>query len=101
MSNETTKFVLVRCVETADIEAALMLAKIATASLHGEDRVRIHAPTVVKAARREVEIDTTREVGQTLALIFGGYLRREYGDDAVRVTRTARLAEAMPEAVLA
>jgi hypothetical protein len=32
-------------------------------------------------------IDAACEVGRTLALIFGGYARREFGDGAVRMER--------------
>jgi hypothetical protein len=100
MSQEITRFTLTTPIAKADIDATLMLSKLAAAALHGEERVRIHAPVEIKNGGKVIEIDSTREVGQTLALILGGYLRRELGDEAVRVERIASMTTRRPQEVL-
>jgi hypothetical protein len=73
-----------------EVEGTLHLARLAAESLHGEDRVRLDAKFAIDRAAHTCVIDTTCEVGRTLALIFAGYARREFGDDAVRMERAGR-----------
>jgi len=79
-----------------EVEMTLHLARMAAASLHGEDRVRIQAPAIVDRINHSCRIDTTRDVGQALSLIFGGYVRHEFGDDAVQVERFASIQTQQP-----
>lgn len=85
MERETTTFRFEPGVTMTDVEQTLHLARLAAGSLHGEDRVRLQARATVKKSDRTVEIDTSRDVGQSLALIFGGYVRREFGSGAFEV----------------
>lgn len=87
MAHETVRFSFDASVPMPEVEATLRLAQLAVESLHGEDRVRLEAKAAVDHAARTCVIDRTAEVGRTLALVFGGYVRREFGDGAVTVTR--------------
>lgn len=62
-----------------EVEGTLRLAQLATESLVGVDRMQLEAKFNHDAASHTVTIDTTGKVGRTLALIFGGYARREFG----------------------
>lgn len=87
MNVTTVKFTFDRTVPMPDVEATLRLAILACESLHGEDRVRLETRIRTASTKRAVEIDSASDAGRTLALVFGGYVRREFGDDAVRVER--------------
>jgi hypothetical protein len=77
-------------VSMEDAEGTLHLAKLAAQSLHGPERLELEAPWQVDAVRGTVTIDAATEAGRTLALVFLGYARREFGRDAVRVRRGVR-----------
>lgn len=100
MAHENTIFRFAASVSMDEVRTTLQLARLAAASLHGEERVRLHADTHIDAAKRICEIDTSREAGQTLALIFGGYVRREFGEDAVFVQRIASLKQSAAKEIL-
>jgi hypothetical protein len=68
-----------------EVEATLRLAVIATEALHGEARVQAEAQPRVEPRSRTCAIAVVTDVGATLATIFGGYVRREFGEDAVNV----------------
>jgi hypothetical protein len=85
MANHSTVFRFESSVAMGDVEATLTLSKLAAASLHGDDRVRLQARARIDHPGRACEIDMSSAVGQDLALIFGGYVRREFGDAAVQI----------------
>ncbi len=70
-----------------EVAGTFDLALLAAESLHGTDRVSLEAIYRVDRANRTIEIDRCSDVGGTLALIFLGYARREFGDAAVRMKR--------------
>jgi len=88
MSQTFIRFTFAKSVPAAELEGTLHLARLATESLHGEDRVRLEAGFSMDHAAHAVVIDATGEVGRTLALIFRGYARREFGADAFEMHRT-------------
>ena len=92
MDRSTVKFMFKDSVPMMEVEATLRLALLAVESLHGEDRLRLETPAQVDRARRACLVDTTTEVGRTLATVFGGYIRREFGADAFKI-------EQLPQAV--
>lgn len=96
MSDAMVRFTFNGSIPAEEIEGTLRLACLAAESLHGADRVHLEARHTVDHATRTVIIDMTEEVGRTLALIFGGYARREFGDDAVKMTRVATAGERLP-----
>lgn len=87
MNATTAKFTFSRTVPMPDVEATLRLAILACESLHGEDRVRLETYIRTARAMRAVEIDTASDVGRTLAIVFGGYVRREFGEEAFEIER--------------
>jgi hypothetical protein len=70
-----------------EVSATLDLAVLAAQSLYGVERLQLDADWHVDAAARTVAVDTAPAAGRTLAMILLGYVRREFGDAAVRVTR--------------
>lgn len=92
MTHETTIFRFGNTALMTDVEATLQLAEIAAIGLHGEERVRFDAAPVVNRFQRTVTMNSTREAGQSLSLIFGAYVRREFGDDTVTMERCTTLA---------
>jgi hypothetical protein len=70
-----------------EVENTLRLARLAVESLHGEDRVAIETVATIDHASRSCLIDTTVDTGRALAVVFAGYVRREFGNAAVRVQR--------------
>ena len=74
------RFVFGTHVSMDEVEGTLKLAQIATESLHGRGRVELEAPWDTDLRERSVLIDAMSDAGRTLALIFLGYVRREFGD---------------------
>jgi hypothetical protein len=87
MSNTQVRFAFDDSVVPKEAEGTLRLAVMAVESLFGSGRVALECRYRLDRRRRIALIDTTGEVGRTLALIFRGYVRREFGDDAVQMTR--------------
>lgn len=87
MSRRSIQLVFDTRVPMAEVEATLQLARLAAECIHGAERVRLEARCGLDELIRAVEIDVSGRVGRTLALIFGGFIRREFGHDAVRLNR--------------
>lgn len=87
MTPKTVRFTFINRIPIREIKGTLHLARLATESLHGVERVRLDAKYSFESSTRTVVIDTGTEPGRTLVIIFGGYVRREFGDEAVRMER--------------
>ena len=74
-----------------DVEASLLLAILATESLHGEAQVRLDAGHYFDPDRRACVIDAGTAVGKDVNRLFVGFLRREFGDDSFVVERVDEL----------
>ena len=85
MSREIYKYVFDSSVDIADVETSLLLALLATESLHGESQVRLEAAHAMDAEGRACVIDAGGDVGRDLNRLFVGFVRREFGEDAFRV----------------
>ena len=72
-----------------DIEDSLLLAVLATESLHGRALVRLDASFCLDGARRSCVVDAATDVGRAIARIFTGFLTREFGEEAFKVERIA------------
>jgi len=81
------RFIFDKTASMEEVEGTLHLARLAVESLHGEDRVRMDAKFAIDRAAHTCMIDAACEVGRALALIFAGYVRREFGEEAVRMER--------------
>ena len=72
-----------------EIEASLVLAIMATESLHGQSDVRLDAAHAFDAAKRTCVIDADTVVGRDLNRLFVGFLSREFGEDTFQVEHVA------------
>ena len=99
MSREIYKYVFDRSVDMADIETSLLLALLATESLHGESQVRLEAAHALDAEGRTCVIDAGSDVGRNLNRLFVGFDRREFGEDAFRVERVDHVLHQQPQEV--
>jgi hypothetical protein len=70
-----------------EVAATFALAVLAAESLHGSDQVALDAIYKVDRDARTIEVDRSTRVGCTLALVFLGYARREFGDAAFKMRR--------------
>lgn len=70
-----------------DVEESLLLAVLATESLHGRSLVRLDASFCLDESRRACVVDAGTEVGRHIARIFTGFLTREFGEEAFKVER--------------
>lgn len=72
-----------------DVEGCLLLAVLATESLHGESQVQLDVGHFFDPARRVGVIDAGTQAGRNLNRIFTGFLRREFPGQAFQVERLA------------
>lgn len=72
-----------------DVEGALLLAVLATQSLHGESQVRLAAAYYFDPKSRICEINANTPIGYDLNRLFVGFLHREFGPGAFRVNHVA------------
>jgi hypothetical protein len=84
-NHHEVKFYFDLSVSIQEAEGTLQLALMAVGSMYGPDRMRLEAQTKLCLAQRTCSIDISTEVGRSLAAIFLGYVRREFGDQAMRV----------------
>ena len=82
-----------RSVPMHEVEDTLQLALLAAESVHGAEQVALDDPASVDRRGQRVVIDTSTPPGHTTALVFLGYVRREFGSEVVRVKRFAAAAE--------
>lgn len=84
-----------------EVEASLLLALLATESLHGEAQVRLDAAHYLDVDQRACVIDAGTPVGRDLNRLFVGFLRREFGEDAFTVERVDSVPQHEPQEVCA
>jgi hypothetical protein len=76
-----------------DIEASLLLAILASQSLHGETQVCLDAAHFLDTAKRACIIDAGTEVGRDINRLFAGFIMREFGEDSFKVSRVDKVVE--------
>lgn len=81
----TTRITFAPGVPMEEVEGTVRLAALAAESLHGPCRIELESPWHLDARNRAVVIHTGTETGQTLAIIFLGYARREFGGGAISI----------------
>lgn len=87
MTKEVYRYAFNPAVQMEDIEVSLLLAILATESLHGEAQARLDASHYLDPDRRACVIDAGTPVGRDLNRLFIGFLRREFGEDSFSVKR--------------
>jgi hypothetical protein len=68
-----------------EVEITLLLAILATESLHGETQVRLDAAHAFDADKRACVIDAGTVVGRDFNRLFVGFITREFGAESFRV----------------
>jgi hypothetical protein len=82
-----------------EIQSTLILAVLATESLHGEAQVRLDAAHYLDPTQRACVVDAHTDVGRDLNRLFVGFLRRELGAEQFRVERIEHAGAFAPAAV--
>ncbi len=85
MTKQLYRYSFQPIVPQEDIEASLLLAVLATESLHGEAQVRLDAAHYFDPDGSACVIDAGTPVGRDFNRLFVGFVRREFGEDAFRV----------------
>ena len=99
MTKELYRYEFPAAVPLEEVEASLLLALLATESLHGESQVRLDASHYLDPDRRACVIDAGTPVGRDVNRLFVGFLRREFGEDAFTVTRVDPASQLEPQEV--
>lgn len=69
-----------------EVIGTLQLAIIAAEALHGEEAVYIWSKLQRDDNLRLITVDANNEIGQTIATIFSGLSRREFGADCISIS---------------
>ena len=69
------------------VEESLIQAVLAAECLHGESLVRLEAGYCLDEEKRVCAVDATTAVGRDVARIFTGFLTKDLGEGAFRVTK--------------
>jgi hypothetical protein len=93
MTRELYRYNFFPTVPLADIEASLLLAILATESLHGEAQVRLDTAHFFEADRRACVIDASTPVGRDLNRLFAGFISREFSTDMFEVKRVSDFSQ--------
>lgn len=87
MSPDVYRYEFLPVVPIGEVEQTLLLAIIATESLHGESQARLDIAHAFDPDRRTCVIDASTAVGRDLNRLFTGLVSREFGPDSFRVER--------------
>ena len=96
MNRDLYRYHFKATVPLRDVEASLLLAVLATESLHGRALVRLDASFCLNTHKRSCVLDAATDVGRAIARIFTGFLTREFGEEAFKVERIAAASPISP-----
>ena len=85
-SQATYKYSFKRHVDIDDVQDTLTLAILGAENLHGRAKVRLNGWWRLDRQRRVCVIDSSTPVGEDINKLFTGYLGKEFGENAFRVT---------------
>ncbi len=91
MNREIYRYSFSSGVSLREVEESLLLAVLATESLHGRSLVRLDASFCLDDKKQSCVVDAGTEVGRDIARIFTGFLTREFGEDAFTVERKSKM----------
>jgi len=74
-------------VNTKEAQETLLLALVATESLHGETATQLELSHYFDAERRVCVIEANGDAGRAFNALFTGFLRQEFGTDSFEVRR--------------
>ena len=87
MSNEVYHYQFLPDIPAREIEETLNLAVLTAECLHGQSRVRLDVSYCIDPDRRTCVIDAGDDVGRDIVRIFTGFVIREFGEEAFKVSR--------------
>ena len=93
MAESIYRYTFHESVPVGELEDTLLLAVIATESLHGESQARLDIGHAFCAENRSCEIDATTEVGRDFNRLFIGFISREFGRGSFQVERVGARPE--------
>ena len=93
MTDLTYRYRFQEAIAPEDIEETLLLAIIATESLHGESQARLDIGHTFDPGSRTCTIDATTPVGRDCNRLFIGFISREFGRSAFQVERVGARPE--------
>lgn len=99
MTKDLYRYVFTADVPIEEVEASLLLAILATESLHGEAQVRLDAAHFLDPAKRACVIDAGTPVGRDINRLFVGFVAREFGEDAFQVERVDSISKPEPQEI--
>ena len=91
MVREITRVTFLGKTDMDAVNATLHVAVTAASILYGRDRVEMRDRPQVNYSFNTVTLDSSDEVGRTLALIFVGFVKREYARTKFCVERRTRV----------
>jgi hypothetical protein len=97
MTQQLFRYTFQHAIPIEKIEASLVLAVLATESLHGEAQVRLDAAHYMDTERRVCVIDAGTEVGRDLNRLLTGFLTQEFGEEAFQVERVDHASHHKPQ----
>jgi len=89
MPRKKTQFVITPELPIEGVRATLHLSQMASEILFGHERMTLETGWTLNRKRRLITIDTHSKPGETLALVFLGFCRREFGAEAVKVVHSS------------
>ncbi len=96
MTRDVYSYTFTAEVPIEEVESSLLLAVLATESLHGEAQTRLDAAHYLDTEKGACVIDAASLVGRDLNRLFIGFLSREFGPDAFSVEHLDPAASAVP-----
>lgn len=101
MTKNLYRYVFSEEASIEEIEVSLLLAVMATESLHGEPQTRLDAAHYLDTAKHALVIDASTQVGRDLNRLFTGFISREFGPDMFSVERLPAVGAATSATVAA
>jgi hypothetical protein len=95
MAESIYRYTFHESVPVAELEDTLVLAVIATESLHGEGQVLLDMVHAFDPRARSCVIDAGTAVGRDFSKLFHGLISREFGRGAFQVERVGARPEPM------
>lgn len=97
MKRDVYRYAFVAEIPLEEVEASLLLAVLATESLHGEAQTRLDAAHYLDPLKRACVIDAGTLVGRDLNRLFTGFLAREFGADSFTVQHVTNESVPQPQ----
>ena len=96
MSESIFRYRLPKSADVIELEATIMLAFMATESLHGESQVRLELRHAFDPTARTCVVDASGDVGRDFNRLLLGFISREFGKESFRVDAVDDMIPASP-----